>query len=839
MSYAARIARRCLDAISGRKGAATARRGVAHRSLARKIVLYGSLSLLALLVVAGVTVKFFIAPRIIHDRIQAIAADQLAGKLSIGRVEFNFLGPVRLHGVDFTDEHGRQWLKAGTLSLRLEDLYRSPLLTGLEADGLEVTSYWHDGRALSPLKVRQESNGESPAGQSKQTYDLRNLAVRNASFTIAGNPHARHTWRELSLDASRNGGLYAVTFAKGRTAGQTIKLSGQFDPQTMHADMDLSADTGISPQETAAIISTVGGRRLAIGSHLWASMKVRGSLKDLSSLELDGRAHVEDGSVTADDNPVAWSIMVSMSAQGQSVSLGGLSGVVKRYAMRTDGIEINGPDVQLRGFSMADRSLREIVRTGDWRLRLAEGSIRSLRVESIKGSGLMVAIPLAKRPPAPGDSPGDREQQAAPEQPSQHESTQQQVRRYMGTIADMLRLDTANVSGVSIAVVGPDDKISELASLLDATLDLRRRGDVLDLRLDQPRQVPGATASITGRVGLRDLSIRVDVQADRQITQDQVVALLKFTGAPQTVWGAGRVNMSLSSQGNLADIGSLLRFGPLTPVGDVILSDWQVSRADGVIAQKSTAYAKIHPGRLDVDLPRTETFGGSVEGSFYILPGDQPGDRMDIRGRLVARDLSMPELTALLPEGKHRSGRLGGYAYFRIMESDLDSLNGRAAFLLQRGESVKVPLMPAILDAIGIPRQRAGPGDLAVSFTIRGAEATVEAGRMSSVAAAIEIMPGAKVNIRDKTVDGYVVGVPLEPLRLLIERVPVFRDFVGLSDRLVRLHVKGRWDDPPSKLVQRDVATQVGANTLDFFRQAAAEAGKLGADFIQTVVGGS
>ena len=58
--------------------------------------------------------------------------------------------------------------------------------------------------------------------------------------------------------------------------------------------------------------------------------------------------------------------------------------------------------------------------------------------------------------------------------------------------------------------------------------------------------------------------------------------------------------------------------------------------------------------------------------------------------------------------------------------------------------------------------------------------------------------------------------------------------FIGLSDKLTRLRVKGQWSDPASELIRKEPIKDVKDGVVDFFLDAARSGGQLTDSILDT-----
>ena len=90
------------------------------------------------------------------------------------------------------------------------------------------------------------------------------------------------------------------------------------------------------------------------------------------------------------------------------------------------------------------------------------------------------------------------------------------------------------------------------------------------------------------------------------------------------------------------------------------------------------------------------------------------------------------------------------------------------------------------------------------------------------------------MDVRRQTVDMYINAIHLKVFGDFVRRLPVVKLFVGLGDKLTRLHVKGQWSDPASELIRKEPVKDVKDGVVDFFLDAARSGGQLTDSILDT-----
>ena len=55
----------------------------------------------------------------------------------------------------------------------------------------------------------------------------------------------------------------------------------------------------------------------------------------------------------------------------------------------------------------------------------------------------------------------------------------------------------------------------------------------------------------------------------------------------------------------------------------------------------------------------------------------------------------------------------------------------------------------------------------------------------------------------------------------------------GLLEKMFRLHLKGKWDDPAEKLINKEPLKDIAMGTINFLKESTAAGGQLGGDVLK------
>ena len=157
--------------------------------------------MLAVVLLAAVAVKFYVAPTMIAGGIERGLAERWQGPVEVGRVEFNFFSPIVVHGLVLRDELGDTWLAADAVRAEITGWSRlRPQVWKLHLDGAAVTVY--AARAL-PLTAPADD-------EPSELLDLRELLVGGTNVTVIRADGRQYTFSNVDISASDRGEQWRV-----------------------------------------------------------------------------------------------------------------------------------------------------------------------------------------------------------------------------------------------------------------------------------------------------------------------------------------------------------------------------------------------------------------------------------------------------------------------------------------------------------------------------------------------------------------------------------------------------------------------------------------------------
>ena len=514
------------------------------------------------------------------------------------------------------------------------------------------------------------------------------------------------------------------------------------------------------------------------------------------------------------DQPILSGVRLTARYQSNRLNVDNLHVVVQ-------GLDIDCPHVEAdrSGFALTSLALTRgedfAFRFKQLNLATAGESWSQPQVRQVRGSGLDIHVGRRLLLPAPARQDADGAQ-AAYAAASKIDFSLAQLQ----SVFDPHSLDLSGVSVTLEAVRGP---YKDVQAITDLDLQAVRQDRQLLLTLAQAGR-PEADLHGSGYLGLDDLSLELSLEGNYQATPRHVQACTRMFSTPWLRSAQGNCRVNLRIDGRLGDANSLI------PTGEVLLNGW--TARGGTASRLENINARLVLGESIVNLKVTQAnaFGGKASGSIgFPLGREQEHAPAALAGELGLSGVSLSELSEeFFPQQKINQGTLDAKGNFSFLAGDWDTLRSGGLVQLTDANLINLPVVPQVYDVLGLlSGQNLSMTDVAGVIEMAGPEVTVIRGELTNPLAAVEVERDGKVNLRTQEVDLYVTAVPLRRLKGLLLNVPLSNLLVDFHDRLIRLHVKGKWTDPPARLIRKEPLKDVSQAALDFFRQAANTGGNL------------
>lgn len=247
----------------------------------------------------------------------------------------------------------------------------------------------------------------------------------------------------------------------------------------------------------------------------------------------------------------------------------------------------------------------------------------------------------------------------------------------------------------------------------------------------------------------------------------------------------------------------------------------------GVFVKEGQGIVDYTPDRLVTRNLRAGVFDGTVEGLVEIL---KPLSEPEVKGTVSFEGLQLASLTRAMGQDRERNGVGSGVISCQLRPGDPCSLELSGGVFLDdfdlSGEHRVLALIAAVFSRLHAERA-VTKSDVRLLFDMAGMTVTIREGRLANALAAIDVEPGGRVNLGERTIDLYMIGTPARQFRDLMEQVPVLRLIVSFHDRFSRIRLKGHLDDPPLSLIEVHPIIGIPGSSIEFFKDIIEEGGNI------------
>jgi hypothetical protein len=228
--------------------------------------------------------------------------------------------------------------------------------------------------------------------------------------------------------------------------------------------------------------------------------------------------------------------------------------------------------------------------------------------------------------------------------------------------------------------------------------------------------------------------------------------------------------------------------------------------------------------------------GSLCEGSIacngvMVLQEDGADNPTYYQADLTAKNVNFAEFVRVLSgEKRFRSGEMAGRFDLRGEGTDPRDLRGEGAILLRGADLASSGAVGEFFESLAIDLGGlVGGMDLGSQFTVSGPLVQIRQARLVNNVSALDVEPGGTVNLESQQVDLHVVVAVLNDVKDLFAGLPIplLNVSATLAHKLSRVHVKGRWSDPPVKLIRKEPIKDIQESTVELLRGAVSGGGKL------------
>jgi hypothetical protein len=346
----------------------------------------------------------------------------------------------------------------------------------------------------------------------------------------------------------------------------------------------------------------------------------------------------------------------------------------------------------------------------------------------------------------------------------------------------------------------------------------------------QPQRAGGQGLDLAGTINQKtneaDLTLTGDLPADRERTD----VLIRTFELPLFKGIEGDIRSDHARLQGPLDDPSRWRLA-----GQIDLQHFQLIGAHGPLAQDVEITLKLAGRSILLPEFRASGCGGTVRGSGQADIGADW--KLAFKGALEAANIDMPKLTATVygPGNEAQRGTLS----LQVNAWDTGKgIQGSGLLGLDKADVLTLSLFAEIFGQMGLGQnEQLRQSDARVVFVFDGPWVTIQQGRLANPLSALDVQKDGTVNLMTHQLDFYVMGVPIKAVEGVL-KLPIIgtlsEPFRNLRDKLIRLHVKGNWGDPPNTLVRKEPVTDVTEGTVGFFKDVAKSGGKLGEGAINT-----
>ncbi|MBE0535263.1 MAG: hypothetical protein IH624_06290 [Phycisphaerae bacterium] len=317
--------------------------------------------------------------------------------------------------------------------------------------------------------------------------------------------------------------------------------------------------------------------------------------------------------------------------------------------------------------------------------------------------------------------------------------------------------------------------------------------------------------SVGGSVQRASGHCDLHVEADRTFTPEEGAFLIGLLDGPAEWKAGGRLEVNATVSG-LAGHPAQLK-----AEGMARLTNGSVHAGHRAIVSDLRMLLRAADGRIDAEDIACSIYQGRAAGRLFAAT-DAEG-RTALGGVLKVGGVAMQELAVEMGAAdKGLQGTASGRLEFTLDDASIEGLRGKGVLLFDKTSLRMFPLNQKILQAMGFdtvdPLQAS---DVACTFSLSGPCATLAGARFVSAAGAIETQPGGIMNAETGEVDLHVIAAPAGVVGDATRQIPAA---LGPNEDMLRLHVKGFYWDPPSRLITRTPIGEVSEATMDFIRGA-------------------
>jgi len=217
--------------------------------------------------------------------------------------------------------------------------------------------------------------------------------------------------------------------------------------------------------------------------------------------------------------------------------------------------------------------------------------------------------------------------------------------------------------------------------------------------------------------------------------------------------------------------------------------------------------------------------GGRIAGS--LIGRLTPDGTIETRGHVAGRDVNLAAMR--LPVRGAERGLVTGIFHFDFPSPDARAPAGRGVLFVTGADLSNVPAVAEVLRRAGLGRLDVmRQSDVEAHFDLRGTVVDLRRTRLELSLAAVDVEPGATVDLWTGQIDAVAVAVLFEKVRDLLRSIPLVSLVVDVTERLSRFHIEGAWSEPESLVVTPAPLRGIQRASKKFLTAAARDGGAVG-----------
>ncbi len=396
-------------------------------------------------------------------------------------------------------------------------------------------------------------------------------------------------------------------------------------------------------------------------------------------------------------------------------------------------------------------------------------------------------------------------------------------RRKKLTRLALKKLDIKNIS-ITTDINSTPQKIFS-----DLTLSAEKKAGFYNFSLGTISSEPSNTFSIKGSINAETFQTEAGLKIAYKFEKPDMDLLFALFGISSYYQAQGHITADAQLTGSIK---SLAR---IQPNGNVELENWTINSKDGTIIDALSAEIDIKDGRIKTENLSADLCKGRITAN--LLGQNRKPEPYLLDGSLAIENVDLAELTnALQTQKKFTRGKASANYNFVITGANTSTLQGNGLITIDDADLAAIPLIKSLFNTIGMTKYNPlQMSDSLVLFSNSASAVKIEKARLTNRLAAIQAEPNGFVDIKSGQVDFYVVASPLKDIEELIGHVPFMKLFVELKNKLTRLHIKGNWSDPPTKLITKEPLSDIKEATVEFFSGTVKSSGQITRNTIDTV----